>query len=82
MVKDERLKEFCSFEFTFKGLNALKFFKMFELSNEINYNRAKYKGFNAYFKTLLGHTQMDLGQWNPDVETFFNSGNIKSSMPL
>jgi hypothetical protein len=37
-------------EYTFPGLNAYKFFKLFDSSNDISYNRKTHKGFIMYFK--------------------------------
>jgi len=42
----------------FKDLTAFKYFKMFELNQEINYNRGKYLGFQGYFHHIIGHTEV------------------------
>jgi hypothetical protein len=36
--------------FSSPGLNALKFFKLFDLGQELSYNRKVYKSFTHYFK--------------------------------
>lgn len=47
--------EIHNFEYTFPGLNAFKFFKLTESSDEITYNRKNYQSFSLYFKQVLGH---------------------------
>lgn len=75
-------KEILNTSFTAPGLNALKLFKIFETSTEITYNRAKYKGFNHFFKEHSGHINLDLEDWVPSVQEYLNPANLKEGTPL
>lgn len=48
----------------------------------MNYNRSKYKGFNHFFKQLIGHTNLDLEDWTPNIQEYLNSGDLKEGTPL
>ena len=67
LIRDFPWKEIYVTEFGMKGLNAFKFFKVFDTTTEINYNRGKYKGFINYFKSSVGQTDLELGEWTPNV---------------
>jgi hypothetical protein len=55
-LKKVEYRDLADLNFKFKDLTALKYFKLFEVNQEINYNRGKYLGFQGYLKKVLGHT--------------------------
>lgn len=71
-------KELYKAEFTFSGLDALKFFKLFDQGVEFSYNRKTHKSWGAYIKDVLEHKDYDIGPWTPEISTFLNSGTNRS----
>lgn len=62
-------------EFSYSNLNALKYFKMFEDTMEFSFNRKNHKSFVWYFKGIMEHKDIDIGDWSPSITEFYNSGN-------
>lgn len=64
-------------EYTFPKLNAYKFFKLFETSNDLLYNRKTYKGFTMYIRELLDHKEIVMEDWSPNLSEYLNPANIR-----
>lgn len=76
MLSDCPYKQLHQAEFNFKGLDALKLFKLFEQGVEFSYNRKTYKSWAAYFKDLLEHKDYEIGEWTPQIAQYLNSGKL------
>lgn len=60
----------------------MKFFRLFDSGQEIHLNRRTYKSFLQYCKDLVGHKEIEIHHFKPNILEYLNFNNIKNNTPI
>lgn len=60
----------------FPGLNAMKYFKLFDGDQEATIGRKTYASFTHYFKDLNAHKDITVSNWLSNPLDYFNSSKL------
>lgn len=60
----------------------MKFFRLFDSGQQITHNRRTHKSFLQFCKDAVGHKQIQIHHFRPNILEYLNLNNIKFNTPL